>query len=323
MLFSEARFLLYTRIMKQVLVTGANGFVGQHLCKELADNGITVVGVGGPRGAAEPSPHISTYLELDLMKPGDADKINFAEVDGVIHLAGLAAVDASFDNPMLYMNTNVGIQVNLFEAALAQKASPRFLIISSGTLYDAKADLPLTETSPVLANSPYAVSKIGQEQMTRYYQSRGFECLVARPFNHIGPGQGPGFIVPDLAKQIIAIEKGGSHEILVGNLDAQRDYTDVRDIAKAYRVLLEKGAPGETYNICSGEARTGHDILSGLLAAADCKAEVKPDPDKMRPSDNPLIYGSHQKLTDATGWQPEIPLETTLADVIADWRGRN
>lgn len=322
MALGEARSLLYASIMKRVLVTGANGFVGQHLVRELAENGMTVVGVGGPQGATKKSPHVSTYLELDLTRPEDVEHIEFAGIDGVIHLAGLAAVGASFDDPMLYMTTNVGIEVNLFEAALAQKSSPRFLIVSSANLYDAKAPLPLTEDSPVEPSSPYAVSKIGQEQMVHYYHSRGFKSIIARPFNHIGPGQGPGFIVPDLAKQIIEVEKGTSQQILVGNLDAQRDYTDVRDIVRAYRLLLQKGRAGETYNICSGQAHSGHDILSGLLASTDCKPQIQQDLSKMRPSDNPLIYGSRQKLTDDTGWQPVISIETTLADVIVDWRSR-
>jgi len=308
--------------MKQVLVTGANGFVGQHLVRELAEHGITVIGVGGPQGIKEKSPHITTYMELDLTLPEEVAKINFDGVDGVVHLAGLAAVGASFDNPMLYVTTNVGIEVNLFEAAMSQKASPRFLIISSSSLYDSKAPLPMTEESPVEPSSPYAVSKIGQEQMAHYYHRRGFESIIARPFNHIGPGQGPGFIVPDLAKQIIAAEHSGTPEILVGNLDSHRDYTDVRDIVRAYRLILQKGRAGETYNICSGKPRSGRDILKGLLANANCDPEIKSDPEKMRPADNPLIYGSHQKLTKDTGWQPAIDIETTLADVMADWRSR-
>jgi GDP-4-dehydro-6-deoxy-D-mannose reductase len=322
MLLGRLGAFLYASSMKKVLVTGSNGFVGQHLTRELAENGISVIGVGGQQGAKEKSPHVETYLELDLTDPKQAARLDFKGVDGVVHLAGLAAIGASFDDPMLYMTTNVGIEVNLFETALAQQAVPRFLIISSGSLYDSKAPLPLTEVSPVEPSSPYAVSKIGQEQMAHYYHGRGFESIIARPFNHIGPGQGPGFIVPDLALQIIAAEQGGPQELMVGNLDAQRDYTDVRDIVRAYRLLLQKGRPGEVYNICSGQARSGHEILKGLLALSDCHPEVKQDSARMRPSDNPLIYGSRQKLTDDTGWQPAIPIETTFADVIADWRGR-
>jgi GDP-4-dehydro-6-deoxy-D-mannose reductase len=216
---------------------------------------------------------------------------------------------------MLYINTNIGIQVNLFQAAIAQNVTPRFLIISSGSLYDPKAPLPISESSPINPSSPYAVSKLGQEQMAQYYSQRGFECIVARPFNHIGPGQGPGFIVPDLAQQIVTGET-----VKVGNLDSERDYTDVRDIARAYRLLLENGKAGETYNVCSGKSVSGHQILDGLQKAAGSSAAVEQDPSRMRPADNPVIYGSHDKLTADTGWQPEIKLETTLADVIADWR---
>lgn len=309
-------------IMKKILVTGANGFVGQHLVKELHEHGIAVVGVGGPQGAKNKSPYVATYLELDLTKPDQVAQIDFTDIDGVIHLAGLAAVGASFDNPMLYMSVNVGIEVNLFEAAMSQSASPRFLIISSGSLYDATASLPLNEDSPVEPSSPYSVSKIGQEQMAHYYHGRGFDSIIARPFNHIGPGQGPGFIVPDLAQQIVEVEKGNAQEVLVGNLEAQRDYTDVRDIVRAYRLLLQKGRAGQVYNICSGTPRSGHDILKGLLASTKSNPEIKTDPAKMRPADNPLIYGSHDKLAQDTGWQPAIDIETTLADVIADWRSR-
>ncbi len=308
--------------MLKVLVTGSNGFVGQHLVKELAETGMIVIGIGGKQGSSEKSPYVSNYLKLDLAIPEQAAQINFNNVDGVIHLAGLAAVGPSFDDPMLYMNTNVGIEVNLFKSALIQKNRPRFLIISSGGLYDSRSPLPLTEKSPVSPNTPYAVSKISQEQMALYYQNYGFECLIARPFNHIGPGQGLGFIVPDLAKQMVDVAAGKKHSISVGNLDAKRDYTDVRDIVRAYRLLLEKGRSGEIYNICSEKPLSGHDILNGLAKAAGCNPKLRQDTSRMRPSDVPILVGSHQKLTDITGWQPKVPLETTLADVIADWRSR-
>lgn len=308
--------------MKKILVTGANGFVGQHLVKELSENGMTVIGIGGRAGVPKKSPFVTEYMVLDLSDANAVKKIDFTSIDGVVHLAGLAAVGPSFDDPLGYITTNVGIEINLFEAALAQNATPKFLVVSSGNLYDARSPLPLTENSAVFPGSPYAVSKIGQEQMALHYGLRGFECIIARPFNHIGPGQNPGFLVPDIAQQVIECEQGKRSEVLVGNLDAERDYTDVRDIARAYRLLLEKGASGEIYNICSGKAVSGHDMVAGILAAADSKAPLKEDPDKMRPSDSPVVYGDSGKLTQATGWQPEIPLETTLSDVIADWRGR-
>ncbi|MDB5168805.1 MAG: NAD-dependent epimerase/dehydratase [Candidatus Saccharibacteria bacterium] len=304
--------------MKSVLITGVNGFVGHHLAKELHNAGYRVHGIGGHIGSSAQPPFVDIYTTLDLADSGTVETVDFSGVDAVIHLAGLAAVAPSFDEPMRYININIGIQVNLFEAAIAQGASPKFLIISSGSLYDPKTTFPITEMSPVDPSSPYAVSKLGQEQMAQYYAQRGFECIIARPFNHIGPGQGPGFIVPDLAQQIVSGET-----VKVGNLDSERDYTDVRDIARAYRLLLEAGQAGQIYNVCSGAPVSGHKILEGLQKAAESSAPIEQDPSRMRPADNPVIYGSHDKLTADTGWQPEISLDTTLADVIADWRSQS
>jgi GDP-4-dehydro-6-deoxy-D-mannose reductase len=148
------------------------------------------------------------------------------------------------------------------------------------------------------------------------------ECVIARPFNHIGPGQNPGFLVPDVAQQIVEIEKRKTGKLSVGNLDAKRDYTDVRDIVRAYRLLFEKGISGKTYNICSGKSVSGHDIVSGLLNASGNNVQITQDPTRMRPSDAPDIYGAHALITADTGWEPEITLEQTLADVIDDWRNR-
>jgi GDP-4-dehydro-6-deoxy-D-mannose reductase len=308
--------------MSKVLVTGANGFVGKHLVHELAENGIETVTVGGPHPAdSHSSPSDSTY-SLDLSDAESVNAIDFSDISGVIHLAGLAAVGPSFDDPMRYITSNIAMECNLFEAALKQDSHPRFLIVSSGALYDSAAELPLTEASSTLPSSPYAVSKLGQEQLAQYYGQRGLETIIARPFNHTGPGQALGFIVPDITAQIMACEQGTQSEVLVGNLDAKRDYTDVRDIARAYRLLLEKGVPGETYNVCSGRALSGHEIVESLLEASGTKPPVTQDPAKMRPADNPEIYGDHQKLTDATGWRPEIDIKTTLADVIIDFRAR-
>lgn len=308
--------------MEKILVTGVNGFVGHHVARELAANGYEVHGLGGHGGPDHRLDILTAYAALDLTDPEATRQIDFTKIQGVIHLAGLAAVGVSFDKPLEYINANIGMEINLFEAAMAQQAFPRFIVVSSGSLYDPKGQLPITEESPVAPTSPYAVSKLGQEHMAQYYTGRGFECVIARPFNHIGPGQGTGFIVPDWAQQIIAAEKGETDKILVGNLDAERDYTDVRDIALGYRLLLEKGRSNEIYNICSGTPRSGNEILKLLQQASGSQTEVLQDPGKMRPNDNPVIYGSHEKLSEDTGWQPSIAIEQTMADVIADWRSR-
>jgi len=293
--------------------------VGRHLVSELSDSGYNIIGVD--RNVGESLANYN-YSSIDLTKPKDVNKINFQEIDSVIHLAGLASVGPSFDEPMKYITTNIGIEVNLFEACIEQDARPKFLIISSGSLYAADAKLPLSERSMVLASSPYAVSKLGQEQVGLYYQTRGFECIIARPFNHIGPGQGLGFLLPDLAQQIVSVEQGRSNKVLIGKLDSSRDYTDVRDIARAYRLLLEKGKTGEVYNVCSGVAVSGREMLTSLLTHVKTKVIIKEDSKRLRPSDTPIIFGDNTKIYKDTAWKPEIKLEQTLSDVMMDWRKR-
>ena len=304
------------------MVTGVNGFVGNHLVRELVGAGYEVIGVGGPVLATTVPEGLSDYIECDLTDGEAVKKLSFDGVAGVIHLAGLAAVGPSFDAPMDYISKNAAMEVHLFETALAQGKTPKFVVISSGSLYDTKAALPLTESSSVIPSSPYAVSKITQEQMGLYYSMRGFEFVIARPFNHIGPGQNIGFIVPDFASQIVAIERGEANEIKVGNLEAKRDFTDVRDIVRAYRLLLEKGRSGETYNVCSGKSISGQAILDALISLSRVDIPVAHEPERMRPSDTPDIYGSHDRLTKDTSWQPQISIEQTLSEVIDDWRSR-
>jgi GDP-4-dehydro-6-deoxy-D-mannose reductase len=197
------------------------------------------------------------------------------------------------------------------------------LTVSSGSLYNPNAALPLTEISEILPSSPYAVSKLGQEQIAQYYTIRGFDSIIARPFNHIGPGQSEGFLVPDIAKQISLIEKGRSSKLSVGNLEARRDYTDVRDIARAYRLLIEKGKSNEIYNVCSGKSWSGQEILDKLVVYSKTSVEAMKDPSRMRPSDAPDIYGSYEKTTRDTGWRPEINIDQTLLEALEDWRSRS
>ena len=295
----------------KILITGAGGFVGKLLIEELRSNAIDVLAIAGPQDKTVDS------LILDLTRPESLEGIDLSSINAVIHLAGLAAVGPSFDNPLQYITTNAGIEINLFEACIKQRVRPRFLIISSGSLYSPAATLPLTEESPLLPGSPYAISKMAQENLASYYGSLGFECIIARPFNHIGPGQGPGFIVPDLALQIKQAMQNNLDTISVGNLSAKRDYTDVRDIVRAYRLLIEKGEAGKVYNVCSGRSVSGEELLDGLMEAAGIRLKPVVEQAKLRPIDNPDIYGSYQKLAQATGWRPEIKLVQTLRDVIA------
>lgn len=302
----------------KIMVTGAAGFVGNHLSRELQQNGHEVIAAINTH-ETNPEGTVAMLANLAVAEEVKAG-IDFRGIDAVIHLAGLAAVGPSFDDPAKYINVNSGIEINLFETCLAQDVRPRFVVVSSGSLYDPSAPMPINEESPVLSNSPYSVSKITQEELAKYYGQRGFEFIIARPFNHIGPGQRPGFIVPDFAQQIVAGEKGEQTEMKVGNLEAKRDYTDVRDIARAYRLLVEQGVSGEVYNICSGNSVSGQEILDRLLARSVAKLAIKQDPDRMRPSDIAEIVGDHSKITKDTGWQPEISLDQTLEDALEDWR---
>ena len=303
----------------KVLVTGGTGFAGLHLVEQLQKNGKHVIATSNNHANL---PEDIEVVQLDLTDAQAVGSLDFTEIEAVFHLAGLAAVGASFTAPNKYLEVNAGIQFNLFEECIKQKAKPRFLIVSSGNVYDPKSPLPLTESSPVKPTSPYAISKLAQETIGQYYGGRGFEVVFSRSFNHMGPGQQEGFIVADFAKQIALAEKNGEGKILHGNLDAKRDYTDVRDIARAYSLLIEKGRPGETYNICSGHTVSGHEILSGLLNLTDARIEPARDESLMRPVDNPEIYGSNHKINQDTHWQPEIPLEKTLAETLEYWRSR-
>jgi GDP-4-dehydro-6-deoxy-D-mannose reductase len=302
----------------KVLVTGGTGFAGRHLINELLRSNYQVVTTYNREEVQLPNVQVR---KVDLTDSKAVSLMDLKGVEAIYNLAGLAAVGASFSEPFKYLEVNSRIQINLFEACLKQEVKPKFLIISSANIYCAD-ELPLTENSKVLPVSPYAVSKVAQEYIGQYYGTRGFEVTIARSFNHMGPGQMEGFIVADLAKQIVAAEKSGGDVLQVGNLDAKRDYTDVRDIARAYRLLMEKGRAGEIYNVCSGSAVSGHQILDGLLANSKAQLEVRTDPSLMRPVDKPEIYGSSQKIKNDTGWQPKIPLEQTLKETLEDWRNK-
>lgn len=303
----------------KVLVTGGTGFAGSHLVNLLVKNGQQVLATSNNGKVLSAEVQV---ISVDLMDSTAVSSINFKDIKAVYHLAGLAAVGSSFSQPQKYITVNSSIETNLFEECIKQKVTPRFLVVSSGNVYSPKAPLPLDEQSPVLPVSPYDVSKLTQEIIGEYYTSRGFEVVTSRSFNHVGPGQSEGFIVADLAKQIALAEKSGSGQLVCGNLDAKRDYTDVRDIAQAYASLVESGKPGEVYNICSGKSISGHDILAGLLAQTKVNIKVITDPALIRPIDVMDIYGSNDKIKKDTGWQPAIDLEQTLRETLDYWRAK-
>lgn len=300
------------------LVTGASGFVGIHLVNMLTKSGHSVVGIGSTKHQASGA----IYKQVDLLDELAVKKLDLKSFDGIFHLAGLAKVGDSFQYPFRYVQANAGMQINLLEACIVQQTFPKVLIVSSGSVYSS-VSLPVAEDSPIEPKSPYAVSKLTQEQLGVYYRHRGFKVVVARPFNHIGPGQDVGMITADLAKQIATAERQNSiTSITTGDLSAKRDFTDVRDIVRAYLALMEKGQDGEIYNVCSGMSYSGQEILSHLLAASSVKLTKKTDPELVRPVEVANIYGDFQKLHQDTGWKPAIPVEQTLSDVLADWRQR-
>jgi len=312
-----------------ILITGAGGFVGGHLIAHLA-------ALGGARlhAAVLQAPDDASAWTLPAI-PYPVDLRDAAAVraliervrpEWVFHLAALADVGKSFEQPWTTLENNIRAQVNLLEALRALAPEARTLIVSSAEIYGAAggATAPLDEDTPFAPANPYSVSKVAQDMLgLEYFLAHGMPVLRARPFNHIGPGQARGFVAADFASQIAAIEAGLREPVLyVGNLEAERDFTDVRDVVRAYRLIAAQGEPGAVYNVCRGEAHSIQCLLDALLSYSTAKIEVQPDPARLRPVDVPRRVGDASRLHDQTGWQPEIPFEQTLLDILTDWRRR-
>lgn len=308
----------------EILVTGVNGFVGGHLTEALTAEGFGVIGCGIQEEPSEVvADKINKYIRCDLTVASEVDKLPLDKIDGVIHLAGLAAVGPSFDNPIAYMNVNEGAVVELFEAALRQDAKPKFVVISSGAIYDSKHEYR-DEDTPVKPSSPYAASKIGTEVWVQHYQERGFDAVIVRPFNHTGLNQDLGFIVPDFAEQVVKAVDDPEYTIKVGNIATERDYTDVRDIVQAYiKLMMTDDLKHTIYNVCSGKSVSGKEILEKLMVAVGnpnlpFEAEVS----KLRPTDVPKVVGSYDRLRKDTGWEPQIPFDQTISDTLDYWKNK-
>ncbi len=312
----------------RVLITGAGGFVGNHLAAHLSQAVANVQLFGATLFKSETiHPAISDNRLIDLKDYAQVrDLLADCRPDAVYHLAAQAFVPRSFEAPWETLENNILSQLNITRACLELNLRPRILIVSSAEIYgQVSADqLPLDENCAIRPTNPYSVSKVAQDMLgLQYHLSHGLPIMRARPFNHIGPGQNGRFVAPAFAMQIANIEEGRRQAVIkVGNLTAKRDFTDVRDIVRAYRLIIEKGRPGEAYNVASGMAYSIRRLLDILLGLSEIDIEVQVDPARLRPVDVPEIRGDSAKLRRDTGWQPSLTFEETIKDVLADCRRR-
>lgn len=300
----------------RVLVTGAAGFVGQHLSGLLRSRGEEVT----EWRFSDTDP--GSGVQLDLCDARAVAGQDLRAIDAIVHLAGLAQVGRSFSEPQLFMSVNTAVVTSLFESLIAQQCRPRVLLVSTGGVYR-ETGTPISEGSSVAASNPYVVSKLAQEMLGAYYAKRGFEVMTARPFNHVGPGQQPGYLVADICSQVAARERAGGGQITVGDLSSARDYTDVRDVVAAYHALLQRGRAGETYNVCSGVSHTGEEVLERIRRLSTANLTIASSQALRRPTEASTVAASNAKLREDTGWAPAIPLDQTLADTLAYWRERS
>lgn len=308
--------------MTRALITGASGFAGQHLVRYLrAATDWELWSLGRARVGDLAS------VTADLLdRAAVAQAIAEARPDVVFHLAAQSFVPASFEDPEATLNTNLIGQLHLFQAIAQAGIDPTVLVVSSNEVYGMvrPGDIPVSEDTPLRPANPYAVSKAAQDLLAgQWFYSQGLKVIRARPFNHIGPGQKAQFVAPAFARQIALIEQGAQEPLVrVGNLAARRDFTDVRDVVRAYYLAATRGEPGEIYNIGSGKAVAIQTILDTLRELSTVGIAVEIDQSKMRPADVPTIACDASRLAARTGWHCEYSLRQTLADVLDDWRVR-
>jgi len=316
----------------KVLVTGITGFAGSHLVDYILaqKKGVEIIGIHRWRSRTENVEHFLDkvrMVECDLRDASSVrDVMEEIKPDWIFHLAAQSFVPTSWTAPTESLTTNIIGQLNIFEAVKKLHIMPRIQIACSSEEYGMvyENELPIRETNPLRPLSPYAVSKVGQDMLGyQYYMSYKLPVLRTRGFNHEGPRRGPVFVCSDFAKQISDIEKGLRAPVIrVGNLEARRDFSDVRDVVRAYWLACEKAQPGEVYNICSGRAWTIREMLDMLLSMTKVKVKIEQDPARMRPSDVPVLLGDASRFRKQTGWEPEIPFEQTLRDLLEYWRER-
>ncbi len=315
----------------RLLITGITGFVGSHMAEYALAQGAEVFGSARWRSRTENVEHLRgrvRLIECDLRDVASVrGLLEAAAPTHVIHLAAQSFVGTSWHTPGETLATNINAQLNLLEGMRALKLSPRFLAIGTSEEYGLvyPDELPIRETNPLRPLSPYAVSKVAQDMMGyQYFKSYGLPIIRTRAFNHEGPRRGEVFVTSNFAKQVAEIEAGlRAPVIFVGDLKPTRDYSDVRDIIRGYWALLDRGEPGEVYNLCSGRPWAIQQVLDFLLGESRSKGiSVETDPARLRPSDVMVLDGDPSKIRNATGWAVEIPFEQTLRDSLAYWRQR-
>jgi GDP-4-dehydro-6-deoxy-D-mannose reductase len=289
----------------RALVTGASGFAGSHLVDHLTASGDDVVTVSRAEG-------------VDLSDAAAARAAVASAGPGVVyHLAAQAHVGRSWEDPSGTLHDNLALAANLFEAVRLEAPAATLVAVSSGEVYGPPARLPVDEAAELRPQNPYAVSKASTDLLARFYaDAHGLRVIRPRAFNHAGPRQDPMYAIASFTRQIAM----GARRIVTGNPNTARDYTDVRDVVRAYRLLAEHGESGEAYNVCSGRAVTAAELVARIAEIAGVEVEHVVDPGLVRAHEVMEIRGSHEKLRAATGWQPEIPLDRTLADAVAWWR---
>ncbi len=308
----------------RVLIVGASGFVGGHLVAECLARGDEVRGTLRPGEEGSARDRRAQWSAADLLDGASLEgAIAGARPEGIVHLAGQANVAEAHRDPAGTFRANAEGTLRLLEAARRTAPAARIVVVTSAEVYGAvpASGQPISESAPLAPTSPYGVSKAAADLVAEAAARAGQHVVRMRPFNHIGPGQRPGFIAPDMAVQIAAIERGEREPaVRVGNLTAARDFTDVRDVARAYRDALDRGAAGAVYNVASGAATPIETVVRFFVDRARVPVRLEPDPARLRPSDVPVTRGDASKAARELGWRPRIALEESLAAVLEEWR---
>ncbi|MDY7091949.1 MAG: GDP-mannose 4,6-dehydratase [Acidobacteriota bacterium] len=316
----------------KALITGITGFAGSHLAELLLAEHpeVELYGIYRWRSRTENIDHLMDQVDMtetDLRDYSSVHKVLAAvRPDVIFHLAAQSYVPSSWSAPTETLTTNITGQTHLFEAIRALQLDPVVQIACSSEEYGLvkPEETPIRETNPLRPLSPYAVSKVGQDLLAyQYFQSYGLKVIRTRGFNHTGPRRGEVFVTSNFAKQIASIEAGLREPVIrVGNLEAVRDFTDVRDMVRAYWLAVTRGKPGEVYNIATGDGITIRELLDRLLALSTAEVRIEVDPERLRPSDVEILIGDSSKFRADTGWEPKIPLDQTLQDILNYWRER-